>query len=56
MVKDGYITSITGEDVPVDADSICMHGDTPGSVNIAKEVKGALETAGVNIVPLSKLV
>ena len=56
MIKDGYITSITGEDVPVDADSICMHGDTPGSVHIAKEVKAALETAGVDIVPLSKLV
>ena len=56
MVKQGYITSVTGEDVAVDADSICMHGDTPGAVQIAKEVKSALETAGVDIVPLSELV
>mgnify|MGYP001467051128 CR=1 FL=1 len=56
MVKQGYITSVTGEDVAVDADSICMHGDNPEAVQIAKEVKAALETAGINIVPLSKLV
>ncbi|MAX04003.1 MAG: lactam utilization protein LamB [Dehalococcoidia bacterium] len=56
MVKQGYITSVTGEDVAVDADSICMHGDNPEAVQIAKEVKAALETAGINIVPLSELV
>ena len=56
MVKQGYITSVTGEDVAVDADSICMHGDNPEAVQIAKEVKAALETAGINIVPLSGLV
>ena len=56
MVKQGYITSVTGEDVAVDADSICMHGDNPEAVQIAKEVKTALETAGINIVPLSELV
>ena len=56
MVKQGYITSVTGEDVAVDADSICMHGDNPEAVQIAKEVKSALETAGINIVPLSELV
>ena len=56
MVKQGYITSVTGEDVAVDADSICLHGDNPEAVQIAKEVKAALETAGINIVPLSGLV
>tara|TARA_B100000949_G_scaffold214964_1_gene210871 strand:+ start:704 stop:1471 length:768 start_codon:yes stop_codon:yes gene_type:complete len=56
MVKQGYITSVTGEDVAVDADSICLHGDNPEAVQIAKEVKAALETAGINIVPLSELV
>ena len=56
IVKQGYITSVTGEDVAVDADSICLHGDNPEAVQIANEGKAALETAGINIVPLSELV
>jgi len=56
MVQEGYITSITGDEVPIEADSICMHGDTPGSVQIAKKVKTVLESSGINIVPLSELI
>ncbi len=56
MVTEGYITSISGEDVPVDADSVCMHGDNPVAVGIAKQVKSALESAGVEIAPLSELI
>ena len=56
MVKHGYITSVTGEDVAVEVDSICMHGDNPEALQIAKEVKSELETSGINIVPLSELV
>ena len=56
MVTEGYITSISGEYVPVDADSVCMHGDNPVAVGIAKQVKSALESAGVEITPLSELI
>ena len=56
MVTEGYITSISGEDVPVDADSVCMHGDNPVALGIAKQVKSALESAGVEIAPLSELI
>ena len=55
MIKQGYITSIDGEDVEVDADSICMHGDNPAAVKIAAEVKVALKSSGIEIVPLSEL-
>ena len=44
------------DEVPIEADSICMHGDTPGSVQIAKKVKTVLESSGINIVPLSELI
>ncbi|MBR61730.1 MAG: lactam utilization protein LamB [Dehalococcoidia bacterium] len=56
MIKQGYITSITGEDIEVEADSICMHGDNPSAVQIAEEVKLALKSAGIKIAPLSELV
>ena len=41
-----------GEVVPVDAQTICIHGDTPGAVRIAEAVRKALESAGVPILAL----
>ena len=38
-----------GTDVRVDAESICLHGDTPGAVAMAAAVRRALEGAGVAI-------
>jgi UPF0271 protein len=35
------------------AQTICLHGDTPGAASIARSVRAALEQAGVEIVPLA---
>ncbi len=47
MVADGAVTSLGGRRVPVGIDSICVHGDTPGAVAMARAVRDALTTAGV---------
>ena len=47
MVTDGVITSVDGHDVPVAADSICVHGDSPGAVAMAAAVRQALQDAGI---------
>lgn len=49
MVTEGVITSIDGHDVPVAAESICVHGDSPGAVQMAAEVRRALQAAGVTV-------
>ena len=41
-VKEGKTRSLTGKDVKVVADSICVHSDTPNAVEIAKAVHAAL--------------
>lgn len=41
-VTDGLTTSVNGKDVKVVADSICVHSDTPGAMEVAKAVHGAL--------------
>lgn len=51
MVTDGVVTAIDGQQIPIAAESVCVHGDTPGSVAIAAAVRGALETAGVDVRP-----
>jgi 5-oxoprolinase (ATP-hydrolysing) subunit A len=43
------VTAVDGTPVKVDARSICIHGDTPGAVTLARAVRAALGDAGVNI-------
>ncbi|MGH2427842.1 MAG: LamB/YcsF family protein [Candidatus Limnocylindria bacterium] len=43
------VTAADGTPVPVAAESICCHGDTPGAVAIAAAVRDALEHAGVTV-------
>lgn len=47
----GTIHSVTGIEVQVAAQSICVHGDSPGAVEMAVAVRGALHGAGVTIAP-----
>jgi UPF0271 protein len=49
MVTSGVVTAVDGSDVAVQAQSICMHGDTPGAVEMAVAVRGALTDAGAEI-------
>ena len=56
MVTEGKVTAITGEEVEFQADSLCLHGDTPGAVEMARAVREGLEAAGVKIVPMRELV
>ncbi|MGR0160677.1 LamB/YcsF family protein [Paenarthrobacter nitroguajacolicus] len=43
------VLAIDGTVVPVQADSLCIHGDTPGAVNMAAAVREGLQQAGVQI-------
>lgn len=49
MVRTGCVTAITGEHVPIDVGSVCVHGDTPGAVQVARAVRSRLEADGVAI-------
>ena len=53
MVLDGAIESIEGAPVRLRADTVCVHGDTPGAVEAARAVRAALEAAGVEVAPLA---
>ena len=51
MVTGGVVTAVTGEDVALAAQSICVHGDSPGAVAMAEAVRTALLQARVTIAP-----
>ncbi len=56
MVTEGKARAISGETIELEADSLCLHGDTPGAVEMASALKEALEAEGVEIVPLGEIV
>ena len=52
IVTTGTATTISGEDIPVQADTLCLHGDSPGTVELASKVRTQLAQAGVEIAPM----
>jgi 5-oxoprolinase (ATP-hydrolysing) subunit A len=53
MVLDGAVQATDGTQVRLDARSLCIHGDTPGAVALARAVRDALEQAGVTLAPFA---
>jgi UPF0271 protein len=49
IVRSGRVVSIGGSPVNVDADTLCIHGDSPRAAEIAEEVARRLREAGVGI-------
>ena len=56
MVTQGKVTAVTGEEVSIQAHSICVHGDNPSAVEFVKNIRAALTAQGVEIVPLAQIV
>jgi UPF0271 protein len=49
LVSDGEVEAIDGSLIRLQADSICVHGDSPGAVAIARQLRGRFEQAGVTL-------
>ena len=45
----GSVTAITGKEIRLRADTICLHGDTPGAAAIARRVRERLEASGTQV-------
>ncbi len=53
MVQEQAIVSVTGKRLPLAVETVCIHGDSPGAIAMARAVRSALTAAGVNIAPFS---
>jgi UPF0271 protein len=51
MVQDGAVVSVTGKVIKMRTDTVCIHGDTAGAVDIARGVRKALSDAGIAVAP-----
>jgi UPF0271 protein len=52
MVGDGLVTSDDGARVPLEVDTLCVHGDTPAAAELAAQIRAALGEAGIRVAPI----
>lgn len=55
MVCEGIIETASGVKIPVVADTVLLHGDNPGAVDMARLIRKELTAAGVTIAPLAQV-
>src|SRR5262245_57328971 len=49
MVRERAVVAIDGSLIPLQADTICLHGDTPGAAELARHVRQGLEAVGITV-------
>ena len=54
MIKEQKVTSITGKDIPLKADSVCVHGDGAKALAFVEKIREALTKEGIAIRPLAE--
>jgi UPF0271 protein len=49
MVTTGSVTAVDGSTIAIDVESVCVHGDSPGAVQIASAVRDRLKADGIDL-------
>lgn len=49
LVREGEVVAVDGTRIAVEAASLCLHGDTPSAVAMARAVRGALDASGMEV-------
>lgn len=53
LVQERELETIEGDIIPIHADTICIHGDTPSALTLASRIRGALREKGIQVLPLA---
>ena len=56
MIREGKVTAITGKDIPVKADSVCVHGDNEQALAFIEEIRTQCRKEGIRISPISQFI
>ncbi|GIM45512.1 UPF0271 protein YcsF [Collibacillus ludicampi] len=49
MLREGVVRATDGTDVPIQADTVCVHGDGPKALAFVKEIRERLQSSGVEL-------
>ncbi|RTE11665.1 LamB/YcsF family protein [Paenibacillus whitsoniae] len=52
LVREGKVRSLDGEDLPLHADTICLHGDGAHAVEFARDIRALLASSGIAVLPV----
>lgn len=55
MVKEGTVKAVSGKDIPIQADSICVHGDGEKALAFVERIREALKKENIQVCPLMEL-
>ncbi len=56
MVKEGVVTSTSGTEVPIQADTVCIHGDGIHALDFARRISEKLKTSGIDVKKISEFI
>ena len=54
MAKEGIVIAVDGTAIPLDAQTLCVHGDNPSAIDLVKGIRSTLEKDGVSVIPMGK--
>jgi UPF0271 protein len=54
MARDGVVRATNGSDIPMRIDTLCTHGDTPGSHELTRQLRAGLEAEGILVQTLER--
>lgn len=54
IVRERRVAAVDGGVVPLDAQTICVHGDTPGAERLAAAIRARLRAEGIEVKPFAK--
>ena len=54
MVKEGVVIAVDGTTIPLEAQTLCVHGDNPKAVDLVRSIRETLEADGVAVKPMGK--
>lgn len=54
MIKNGSVKAVTGKEIPIEVDSICVHGDSPKALDFVKKIRVALGAEGIELCAMGK--
>ncbi|MFU0832723.1 MAG: 5-oxoprolinase subunit A [Oscillospiraceae bacterium] len=55
MAKEGKVTAVTGKDISIQADSVCVHGDNAKALQFVQKIRSALSAEGIEVTPLAQI-
>jgi UPF0271 protein len=54
MATDGIVIAVDDTSIPIEAQTLCVHGDTPSAVDLVRSIHETLEKEGVSVQPMKK--